>query len=347
MRLRSISRVHHLPDGKAVIIRLAVSQEPLWHEFWEMVTVLGIGLPVTVILVALTGYLVAARALKPVDSMAQRAARITAEQLNERLHIENPDDELGQLGSAFNATLAGLERSFDQLRRFTADASHELRTPLTAIQSVGEVSLQMPGDVSYYRDTIGSMLEETNRLTQLVDSLLTMARADAGRIQLHRVKVNLFDLADETVGLLEVLVEEKQQSILIDGSRSISVTADRTILRQALVNLVHNAVKYSPTNGDIRIRIRETERDAIVEVQDYGPGIPPEHRARIFERFYRVDKSRTRAEGGTGLGLSIAQWAVSIHGGRIAVECGRTPGSVFRISLPKTVSTVAMTAGHD
>jgi signal transduction histidine kinase len=164
---------------------------------------------------------------------------------------------------------------------------------------------------------------------------------------LHRAEVNLFELSDETVGLLEVLAEEKQQSILIDGNRSISVTADRTILRQALVNLVHNAVKYSPTNGDIRIRIRETERDAIVEVQDYGPGIPQEHRARIFERFYRVDKSRTRAEGGTGLGLSIAQWAVSIHGGRIAVECGPTPGSVFRISLPKTVSTVTTTAGHD
>jgi nitrogen fixation/metabolism regulation signal transduction histidine kinase len=115
-----------------------------------------------------------------------------------------------------------------------------------AIQSVGEVSLKMPGDVSYYRDKIGSMLEETNRLTQLVHSLLTMARADSGRVQLHRIEVNLFDLAEETVGLLEVLAEEKQQSILIDGERSISVTADRTILRQAIVNLLHNAVKYSP-----------------------------------------------------------------------------------------------------
>ena len=179
MRLRSISRIHHLGNGSAVVVRLAVSEEPLWHEFWEMVTILGIGLPVTVLLVAFTGYLVAARALKPVDSMAQRAAQITAEQLNERLQIENPNDELGQLGAAFNATLARLEHSFDQLRRFTADASHELRTPLTAIQSVGEVSLRHPGDVNHYRDTIGSMLEETNRLTQLVDSLLTMARADA------------------------------------------------------------------------------------------------------------------------------------------------------------------------
>jgi heavy metal sensor kinase len=341
MRLRSISRVHHLDSGKAVVVRLAVSEEHLWHEFWEMVTVLGVGLPVTVLLVALAGYLVAARALKPVDLMAQRAAQITAEQLGERLLIENPDDELGQLGVAFNATLARLELSFDQLRRFTADASHELRTPLTAIQSVGEVSLRMPGDVSYYRDTIGSMLEETNRLTQLVDSLLTMARADAGRIQLHRAEVNLFEVASETAGLLEVLAEEKRQTIQVDGNRSITLMADRTILRQALINLVHNAVKYSPAEGNIRIQIRETDQHAIVEVQDSGPGIPTEDRARIFERFYRVDKSRTRAAGGAGLGLSIAQWAVSMHGGTIEVECEPNPGSIFRIYLPKNASSVA------
>ena len=163
--------------------------------------------------------------------MAQRAAQITAEQLNERLQIENPNDELGQLGTAFNATLARLEHSFDQLRRFTADASHELRTPLTAIQSVGEVSLRLSGDMNHYRDTIGSMLEETSRLTQLVDSLLTMARADAGRIQLHRVDVNLSDLADESVGLLEVLAEEKKQTIRVDGDRSIIVTADPDTLK--------------------------------------------------------------------------------------------------------------------
>jgi heavy metal sensor kinase len=335
MRLRLISRVHHLANGNAVIVRLAVSEEPLWSEFWEMVSVLGIGLPVTVMLVAGTGYLVAAGALKPVDSMAQRAAQITAEQLNERLQIENPDDELGQLGTALNATLARLERSFEQLRRFTADASHELRTPLTAIKSVGEVSLQVPGDVEHYRDTIGSMLEETNRLSQLVDSLLTMARADAGRIKLHRFDVNLAELAAETVALLEVLAEEKRQTIQIDGSRSATVMADRTILRQALVNLVHNAVKYSPENGKIRLSISEAEQDAVIEVQDSGPGIAPEHRKRIFERFYRVDKSRTRAAGGAGLGLSIAEWAVSIHGGRIEVQCEPGPGSIFRIWLPK------------
>ena len=307
-----------------------------------MVTILGIGLPVTILLVAFTGYLVAARALKPVDSMAQRAAQITAEQLNERLQVENPNDELGQLGTAFNATLARLEHSFDQLRRFTADASHELRTPLTAIQSVGEVSLRLSGDVNHYRDTIGSMLEETNRLTQLVDSLLTMARADAGRIQLHRVDVNLFDLAGESVGLLEVLAEEKKQTIRVDGDRSIAVTADRTLLRQAIVNLLHNAVKYSPDSSEIQVRVREIGSNAIVEVQDNGPGIPLEDRGRIFERFYQVDKSRTRVAGGAGLGLSIAQWAIAMHAGRIEVQCEPGPGSTFRIRLPPNASLAAV-----
>lgn len=342
MRVRSISRIHHLPGHKSVIVRLAVSEEHLWREFWEMVALLGIGLPIVVVLVVITGYLVAARALKPVDSMAKRAAEITADRLNERLVIDNPDDELGQLGTAFNATLARLENSFDQLRRFTADASHELRTPLTAIRSVGEVSLQKPGDEKYYRDIIGSMLEETNRLTRLVDSLLTLSRADAGQIQLHLTEMSLLDLVRESAALLEVLAEEKEQAVRVEGDASLTVTADRTILRQALVNLIDNAVKYSPVEGSISIRVANSQQNAVIEVQDSGPGIPPEHRSRIFERFYRVDKARTRAEGGTGLGLSIAQWAAAVHGGSIEVQCEPGPGSLFRIRLPKRMSTTVM-----
>jgi heavy metal sensor kinase len=309
-----------------------------------MVALLGIGLPIIVVLVVITGYLVAAGALRPVDSMAKRAAEITADRLNERLIIDNPDDELGQLGTAFNATLARLENSFDQLRRFTADASHELRTPLTAIRSVGEVSLRRSGDETYYRDVIGSMLEETNRLTRLVDSLLTLSRADAGRIQLHLTEMNLLDLVRESAGLLEVLAEEKNQTLRVEGDASLRVIADRTILRQALVNLIDNAVKYSPAESSILIRVMDNERDGVVEVQDSGPGIPSEHRSRIFERFYRVDKARTRAEGGTGLGLSIAQWAVTAHGGTIELLCEPGFGSIFCIHLPKHVSTVTAAA---
>jgi heavy metal sensor kinase len=344
MRVRTLSRSHYIPSGTSVIVRLAVSEEGLWGEFWEMVAVLGIGLPITVAFVALMGYLVAGRALKPVDSMAKRAAEITADHLHERLEINNPNDELGQLGRAFNTALARLESSFDQLRRFTADASHELRTPLTAIRSVGEVSLQKQGNEKYYRDTIGSMLEETNRLTRLVDSLLTMSRADGGRVQLHLAETDLVDLAEESASLLEVLAEEKEQTVRIEGNQAVMVSADRTILRQALVNLIDNAVKYSPVKGDIRINVTDNEQYAYVEVQDSGPGISAEHRSRIFERFYRVDKARTRAEGGTGLGLSIAQWAVAAHKGSIEVQSETGRGSVFRIQLPKFVTTKSSSA---
>ena len=231
LKVRTMSRIHHMPDGKYVVVRLAVSEEPLWGQFWEMVALLGIGLPIVVVLVVISGYAVAARALKPVDDMAKRAAEITADHLNERLVVVNPNDELGQLGTAFNATLARLENSFEHLRRFTSDASHELRTPLTAIRSVGEVALQKGGDSAYYRDIIGSMLEETNRLTQLVDSLLTISRADAGRIHLRPSTVNLLDLAQESAGLLEILAEEKGQTVDVQGDPSLAIFVDRLILR--------------------------------------------------------------------------------------------------------------------
>jgi signal transduction histidine kinase len=156
--------------------------------------------------------MVAGRALRPVDLMARHAAKISAERLDDRLTISNPDDELGHLGRAFNMTLGRLEESFDQLRRFTADASHELRTPLTAIRSVGEVALQKAGGVPYYRDIIGSMLEEVNRLTRLVESLLTISRADAGQIELHQTTVKALELVQEAATLLESLAEENRRS---------------------------------------------------------------------------------------------------------------------------------------
>ena len=266
--------------------------------------------------------------------MAQRARKISAERLNERLTIQNAGDELGNLGLAFNETLARLEKSFEQLRRFTADASHELRTPLTAIRSVGEVALQNTGDTAYYRDIIGSMLEEANRLTRLVESLLTISRADAGQIQLQHTVVNVLELAKESATLLEVLAEEKQQTITLQGDASVTISADRLILRQVLINLIDNAVKYSPAGGRIEVRVKTAGDEAQIEIQDSGPGIPAEHAEKVFQRFYRIDKARTHAEGGAGLGLSIVEWAVSVHGGR--VELDSTPGSgcTFRLHFP-------------
>jgi heavy metal sensor kinase len=333
VRVRVANRLHRV-DQQVVVVRLALSEEPLWDEFWDMISVFGAGLPITVLLIGFTGYMVAGRALRPVDAMAHRARKISAEQLNERLQIEDPDDELGHLGLAFNETLARLEKSFDQLRRFTADASHELRTPLTAIRSVGEVALQNPGDATYYRDTIGSMLEEVNRLTQLVESLLTMSRADAGQILLQRTAVGVLDVAKESAALLEVLAEEKGQTIVVDGDAALSVWADRLILRQALINLIDNAVKYSPPRGRIDVLVKSIDRFVLIEVRDSGPGIPAEHLDKVFQRFYRVDKARARAEGGSGLGLSIVEWAVSVHGGSVNLSCAPGQGCTFSIRLP-------------
>jgi heavy metal sensor kinase len=330
--VRVITRSHKF-EGHIVMVRLGVSENVLREQFGEMISTLVLGLPVALVIVGLTGYFVAGRALQPLDAMARHAKQINAEHLNERLAIENPDDELGHLGGAFNETLSKLENSFGQLKRFTADASHELRTPLTAIRSVGEVALQNAVEDQGHRDAIGSMLEEVYHLTHLVDSLLILSRAESEYLALQRREVSLRDLASESVTLLEVLAEEKHQSLKVQGDESI-VSGDPLILRQALVALIHNAIKYSPAHGSIRVQIGATNENAFVEVHDTGPGIPTEHRTKIFERFYRVDKARNRDVGGAGLGLSIADWAVRAHGGQIELDCDSEPGCTFRIKLP-------------
>jgi heavy metal sensor kinase len=266
--------------------------------------------------------------------MARRAKEITPQRLHDRLPNDDTDDELGQLARVFNETLARLEQAFEQLRRFTSDASHELRTPLAAIRSVGEVGLQKDGTRSEYRDIIGSMLEEVNRLTSLVDSLLTISRADAGSLQLELVQVPVMQLAREAAALFEVLVEEKALTLVLTGDESATVRGDRLFLRQALMNVLHNAVKYSPVGGEIRIRVQRIADEVAVEIEDHGPGVPPEDRTRVFDRFYRVDRARWRESGGAGLGLAITKWVVEAHRGEISLEGGAPHGCLFRLKLP-------------
>ena len=294
---------------------------------------MGAGLPVAVAIAGVGGYFLARRVLAPVGRMVDRARTITAERLGERLPVENPADELGQLAAVFNDAFARLERSFEQLRRFTADASHELRTPLTAMRSVGEVGLREHRDAAAYREIIGSMLEETDRLGRLVEGLLTLSRADGGNVSLKREAVDLAELARDVAGHLGVLAEEKRQSFAVQASGPVPAWVDRVVIRQALINLVDNAIKYTPPGGSVGIVVRDGGPGPTVEVTDTGSGIPPEHRDRVFDRFYRIDKARSRDLGGAGLGLAIARWAVEAHGGRIDLESVEGRGSTFRISL--------------
>jgi heavy metal sensor kinase len=333
--VRLISK-HHTIEGRPTLIRLGFSEVPMWQRFWQIVLGLLVGLPLALGLAGFGGYFLALRALGPVERMALRAREIHAEHLGARLDVENPHDELGHLAQAFNDTLARLERSFDQLKRFTSDASHELRTPLTAIRSVGEVGLQKEGSKEHYREVIASMLEEAGRLGRLVESLLTISRADSGQIRLERANLCLLALVREASSVLEVLAEEKGQRVSLEGDESLYVDADPVILRQIIINLLDNAIKHSPRGGTIFLRVmRGTPTGgtwAAFEIQDSGPGIPPPHRDRVFDRFYRIDEGRSRDSGGTGLGLAIAKWGAEAHGGRLELASADA-GCVFRVWL--------------
>jgi signal transduction histidine kinase len=207
---------------------------------------------------------------------------------------------------------------------------------LTAIRSVGEVGLGERVDASTYRDIIGSMLEETDRLTRLVDTLLVLSRADAGQAPLQRERVDLSELAQEVVTTLGVLAEEKHVSVAVHAPEAVEAAVDRLLVFEALVNLVDNAVKYSSEGSEVELRVQSSDRDARIDIIDHGPGIPAEHRAKIFDRFYRVDKARSRRLGGSGLGLSIAQWVIQAHGGRLELASTGPGGSTFRVTLPRS-----------
>ncbi len=321
-------------EGKWLFIRLVRSEDRLWHELSTYLLLMLVALPLAIIVAGLGGYLLAKKFLAPVDQMAEKARKIGEENLQERLPVINPDDELGNLAQAFNELLERLQKSFERLKQFTSDAAHELRTPLTAIRSIGEVGLQDRKDARHYREVIGSMLEENQRLTHLVDNLLFLSRADARSFTVHCEEVDLFSFVRQTVDFIQALAEEKNQTLVITGDKNLTVKADRALLKQALLNLLDNAIKYSPDNAAIGIRLKKGENHtAVIEVVDRGSGIPREHRAKIFERFYRVDKSRSREMGGSGLGLAIAKWAVEAQGGEIQVESKEGKGSTFRIIL--------------
>ena len=316
----------------------ATPEERVEQQLDEILVVLVLGLPLIVALAGVGGYVLARRALAPIEHLGTEARRITAERLHERLSVPNQRDEIGRLAAVINDTLARLESSFEQLRRFTADASHELRTPLSVIRGIGEMHLRETLTPAEYKDAMGSMLEEVDRMTRLVDTLLRVSRADAGTVRLSRDAVDLGQLARDVVASLGILAEEREQRIDVDATADVHVFADRLVLSDALTNVIDNAIKYSPRAAAISVRIERNGDDAIVAVIDQGSGIPSEHRERIFDRFYRVDEGRSREMGGSGLGLAIARWAVEINGGRISVD-STSDGSEFRIVLPHGVAS--------
>jgi heavy metal sensor kinase len=325
----------------AVVLRVSRSEERVLHQLWEILVVLVLGLPLVVTLAGFGGYMLARRALAPIDHLSSEARRITAERLHDRLTVPNPNDEIGRLTTVINDTFARLEASFDQLRRFTADASHELRTPLAVVRGIGEAVVAERRSPSEYEEAVGSMLEEIDRMTHLVDTLLRLSHGDAGRIRLSRETLDLGQVVREVSASLGILAEERNQHVTLEITDSIPVSVDRFVIREALTNVLDNAIKYSPDGSTVAIGVERIGDQGLVSISDQGPGIAPEHRERIFDRFFRIDEARSRDHGGAGLGLAIAKWAVDIHGGRITVGDRPGGGSEFRILMPLVAFTAA------
>ena len=333
LRLRTLSAPWDASGRESGwVLRVMRIHKPAADALSALLLILVVSLPIVVTLLVLVGYLMTRHWLLPLHDMVTEAERISAHDLSRRLPVGNPHDELGRLASVFNGTLTRLEESFATLDRFAADASHELRTPLTTLRSVGEVALQRSRTAEEYQEVIGSMLEETQRLQALVDRLLQLARAAGGIQDVKPVAVRLDQIVAGCVTELGILAEERNQHIALDIDECVANT-DPVLFRQALQNLVDNAIKFSPAGATIRIAVKATQEACEVTVSDDGPGIAPELRRLVMDRFFRADSAR--GAGGFGLGLALTKAYMRALGGTIEYEALQPRGSVFRLILPR------------
>ncbi|HWB97208.1 MAG TPA: ATP-binding protein, partial [Bryobacteraceae bacterium] len=305
-------------------------------QLQELRQVFYLGLPLALLLAGAGGYLLAAKSLAPVVAMTDQAERISAESLERRLDLGRAKTEFGRLGSVLNQLLERLERSFTAMREFIADASHELRTPLAIICGESEVALSQDRPPAEYRESLAIIQDEARRLSRMVEDLLNLARADAGHQPIHEEEFYLNDLVDECVRAVQPLARQKQIRLASSPGLDLPFRGDLQLLRRMISNLLDNAIRYTPAGGRVSLHLETRDSLAKIEVSDTGIGIPAEDRERIFERFYRVDKARSRAEGGFGLGLSIVKWIVESHHGSVSVAGAPGQGSTFTVLLPLT-----------
>lgn len=280
------------------------------------------------------GWWLVGRALRPVAVMARAADRITSQNLSERLPASGRRDELGNLAATLNRMISRLEAAFLHNQRFLADASHELRTPLTILRGELETMVQDPRADGNTRAKLGNLLEEVERLVRLVERLLTLAQLDAGLDRDARQPVDLAQLSATTAEQMRLLAEDKGVAVAIDAARPVVIEGDQARLKQVVVNLLDNAIKFTPAGGSVRLTVAARNHLAVFEVADSGVGIPSDAQAHLFERFYRADPARNRDQGGAGLGLSIVNAICEAHGGRIDVESAEGRGAVFRACFP-------------
>ncbi|HWO00546.1 MAG TPA: ATP-binding protein [Blastocatellia bacterium] len=321
-------------DGSRFLIEAGAPLKQSESVLHGLLLTFAVGLPLVVAVAIAGGYVVMRRALAPVGEITRTAEQITSRNLSERLPEAQTGDELEALSIALNRMIARIEHSFRHVNRFSADASHELRTPLTVLRGELEGIAQRPDLPLDLRETIGSTLEETERLSKIVESLLAISRLDAGEALMTRERFDLNELVTDTADQMRLLAEDKQIALKCAASGPVEVEGDQGRVKQIVVNLVDNAIKYTPEGGKVEISVGALNGSAVLEVADSGVGIPSEAIAHVFERFYRVDKARSRQMGGAGLGLSIVKSICTAHQGRVRVESADGKGSRFTVELP-------------
>ena len=293
------------------------------------------GVPLILLLASAGGYFLARKSLLPIALMNRQTQRITAENLSSRLDVSNQRDELGRLATTINELLARLESSFKEQRRFVADASHELRTPLAILRGETDVALEKERGADDYRRSLVLIKDEAERLSRIVEDLFVLARQPADAPAIFKEPVNLNQMIGDCARAAQVLAARKDLRITISTETApITLRGDDELLKRMLLNLLDNAVKYTPAGGEISVELTPQNGNARILVRDTGMGIPAKDLPHVFDRFYRVDKARSRALGGAGLGLSIVHWIVQVHGGRIDAQSAPGRGSTFTVELP-------------
>ncbi len=322
------------PEGRPYLLQVGAPLGPRDAVLNRLLTSIFWALPSGIALALMSGWWVSGRVLRPLASLSTAARDMSIAQLHLRLPLTGAGDELDRLAAAFNEMFGRLELAVQQMKDFTASISHELRTPLTVLRGEAEIALASARGERDYRRTLESQLEEFTKLSQLIDQMLTLARAEAGQIDLRRENVNLSALARALVDIMEPLAASKSVALAAAPGPDVVIPGDPAWLERAILNLLDNAVKYTGADGRIEVTVSRAPTEALLEVRDTGTGISAEALPHIFERFYRADPSRSKETDGAGLGLSLVEWIVKQHRGHITVESRPGLGTTVRVALP-------------
>ncbi|MTI58521.1 MAG: HAMP domain-containing histidine kinase [Firmicutes bacterium] len=323
-------------QGNIGYLRLASSLADEVATLNRLITILIFGIPLTLLLASGGGYFLAYKALKPIDQISRTAQAISHSNLSKRIIAENDNDEIGRLTAILNDLLDRLEEAFSREKRFTSDASHELRTPIAIIRAHSEENLKEGRSLKECQHALEIIQKQTDYMSHLVGQLLLLARSDTKELSIENENLDLTELLEIVVEEMQELALRKDINLAMNIEQGLAVYADQSMLTQLLINFLDNAIKYTPGGGKIYISAKAQNNQIKIQIKDTGIGISKEEQAYIFDRFYRVDKSRSRASGGSGLGLSICQWIVKVHKGSIKIESEVNQGSTFTIFLPQS-----------